>query len=286
MKRNIELQKIYLVQCLNYAASYLRLNKPQLDTLNYMCNFLNDSEELFEVIVFFSKVTELSSLSIRLKEIYNFITYGKIDYSKISETFKKQANDLIQELNSALKCLSTDRMKEIVHAKDVLFESETDENAQVESEKTEALTTNKDEYENNYDNKIKVEYNDSDNSAFKLFEMQLVEEVKCFDIILQKLYQNEIDLIEIKDCISKVDDMKENCLKFGLETVAEMHEIFQNSLSLILKNTIPVTKELIESMRSCLIVIVAVVRNKNIDIAYYYSRTEILSKQINYYFEK
>jgi hypothetical protein len=57
-----------------------------------------------------------------------------------------------------------------------------------------------------------------------------------------------------------------------------MHEILVSVLSFIEQKKLDVNKSLVESMRACLIVIVAVVRAKDVDITNYLNKAENLGK--------
>jgi hypothetical protein len=80
--------------------------------------------------------------------------------------------------------------------------------------------------------------------------------------------------------------MKEHALladshEFNL--IAKMHEIVASALDAVYKGNLLVDKKLIESLRACLIVIVAVVKRKDVDITGYLNRAEEFG---NKYFNK
>ena len=59
-----------------------------------------------------------------------------------------------------------------------------------------------------------------------------------------------------------------------------MHTIVADSLRLITSGEINPVKEVVESLRACLIVIVAVVRGKEVDITNYLNRAEDFGRKI------
>jgi len=60
-----------------------------------------------------------------------------------------------------------------------------------------------------------------------------------------------------------------------------MHTIFYTALLSIKDKKIAIDKNLIESLRACLIVIVAVVRGKDVNITNYLNKSENLGKFLN-----
>jgi len=60
-----------------------------------------------------------------------------------------------------------------------------------------------------------------------------------------------------------------------------MHKIFSSALDLIKNKELLPIIPVIEGMRACLIVIVALVRGKDVDITLYLNRAENFGKQIN-----
>ena len=60
----------------------------------------------------------------------------------------------------------------------------------------------------------------------------------------------------------------------GFKTIAKMHTITATSLNEILIGNLTVNKSVIEAIRACLIVIVALVKKKEVDISGYLKRAE------------
>jgi len=69
----------------------------------------------------------------------------------------------------------------------------------------------------------------------------------------------------------------------GFHILAKMHEIIASSFDAIIKGNLVADKPVIESLRACLIVIVAVVKRKEVDITGYLNRAEEFG---NKYFNK
>ncbi len=63
---------------------------------------ISKSEDLKLDIAEMKKITELSTLAIRLNEIYNYLTQSQIDLFKFSEKFKDHSQYLIKDLSHML----------------------------------------------------------------------------------------------------------------------------------------------------------------------------------------
>ena len=64
----------------------------------------------------------------------------------------------------------------------------------------------------------------------------------------------------------------------GFEILSQMHTIISEGLIHLKNKSLVPSKEVIESIRACLIVIVAVVKSKEIDIKNYLNRAEVFGK--------
>jgi hypothetical protein len=69
--------------------------------------------------------------------------------------------------------------------------------------------------------------------------------------------------------------------KNGYEIIAEMHRIISRALLMIKSRELMPGKNIIESIQACLIVIVAVVRGKDVDITNYLNKAEDFGEEIN-----
>lgn len=106
------------------------------------------------------------------------------------------------------------------------------------------------------------------------FEPTILSPIKPLDNILKKISNNEIDYEEL---IKYSEIMQENAAlsrRIGFEILSEMHSIISKALILIKNRELMPGKEVIESLRACLIVIVAVVRGKDVDINNYLNKAE------------
>ncbi len=98
----MDLIKQYIAQSLTAASNNLRLTNHQLESLGLLREVLLKSEDLSADIDKMKTITELSTLAIRLNEIYNYLSHGKIDFFKFSDQFKEHSQYLINDLTQLL----------------------------------------------------------------------------------------------------------------------------------------------------------------------------------------
>ena len=79
------------------------MNSQQIEVVGLLRETIINSENLGETLFKMKKSTVLSKLAIRLHEVYNFLTHGKVDFLKISEQFREHSGYLIRDLNQFLE---------------------------------------------------------------------------------------------------------------------------------------------------------------------------------------
>ena len=99
----MDLIKQYIAQSLTAASNNLRLTNHQLEALGLLREVLLKSDDLAADIGKMKKITELSTLAIRLNEIHDYLTHHKIDFFKFSEQFKEHSRYLINDLTNLLE---------------------------------------------------------------------------------------------------------------------------------------------------------------------------------------
>jgi hypothetical protein len=255
-------KRMYLVQLLQYSATFLKLNKEQESLLYYFCNYLVTSNDLkadFQQLV---KISEISALALKLKHAYEYISSPKLQFINISEYFKKQTNEIIYDLLNFLNKVDLNKLKDIL-LPGLEIEYKEENNLEIETK-----TINK--------NIETVE-----NPDYKKFEKRIIQQIKYYDEFLTRLYQQGIDLNELMEAVDEAKKIEEEIEEHKFEVLANIQNTFSTTLELIFKNTLPITNDTIESLRACLIVIAAVIKNKDIDLSYYLSRVDNLKKIIN-----
>jgi len=290
----MDLIKQYIIQSLSAASNNLRLSTEKIEVVALLREVIVRSNDLHSDIKAMKKVTELSTLAIRLNEIYNYLTQGQIDLFKLSDKFKEHSQFLIKDLSHMLDMVSPGTFKKAIEKlaenretgpgkipekqseqknKDGLSidlsKRQPDENVFVKPE-TEIIKE-----------KLIFEEEKDDESLFiQNYESEILKPVKPIDNLLKQLSKNEYNP---EDLINYAKLMKVNgemSAKIGFDIISNMHRILAKSLFLIRIRELMPGREVIEAMRACLIVIVAVVKGKEVDITNYLNRAEEFGKKI------
>ena len=125
------------------------------------------------------------------------------------------------------------------------------------------------------------ELNQDNDFNFENFEEKVLRPVKELDPFLNRVLKYEYTENQINTYIKIMFDNAELSKKVGFEILSNMHGIFARGLELINQKKIAPSSNVIESLRACLIVIVAVVRGKEVDITNYLTRAENFGKTIS-----
>ena len=283
----MDLAKQYIIQCIVAAANNLRLSSEKIETVAILRERLNNCESLSEEIKNFKKITELSKLGIKLGDLQNFIDNGKIEFVKFSDKFKEHSYGLVKELNGVLDIftphaarmsfqkfdtggLNIDLTNQKVNSFDAIVQSPPEIELPKRSrayELREAI--------------IFEELNKENDFNFENFEEKILRPVKELDPFLNRVLKYEYTENEINSHIKIMYENAELSKKVGFEIISNMHSIFAKGLELINQKKIAPSSNVIESLRACLIVIVAVVRGKDVDITNYLTRAENFGKTIS-----
>lgn len=282
----MNLIKQYIIQSISAASNNLRLSTEKIEVVALLRNQILDSENLEKDISEMKKITEFSRLAIRLNEIYNYLNNNKIDFFKFSDKFKEHSQYLIKDLSQMLDMVNPTTFRVALSKLNI---NETNEPPiQIIEEQPITLEQPKEvEKQNEVSESEKIKEkiifeDEKDDEAlfFQNFEAALLKPIKPLDEILKKL-QNET--IAPEELLKYAKIMKMNgdlSAKVGFDVIAGMHRICAKSLILVKAGEIKPEKEVIEAMRACLIVIVAAVRNKDVDITVYLNRAEEFSKKL------
>lgn len=279
----MDLIKQYISQSITIAANNLRLNNQQIEVVALLKEAIIKSDNLSDDLINMKKITELSLLAIRLNEIYNFLTQNQIDLLKISDQFKEHSRHLIKDLRHMLDVSTPLSFKAAIEKlkngfnlpkeeiKIDLSKRVPDENPFVKHE-TDLIKE-----------KIILEDNPGDfddDELIQKFETSIISPIKPLDNLLKKLSHDDInyeDLLKFSKIMSSNAQLSE---RIGFEILTSMHNIIAKALLLIRNRDMMPGKEVIESLRACLIVIVAVVRGKEVDISNYLNKAEDFGNKI------
>lgn len=280
----MDFAKQYIIQCIIAAANNLRLSSEKIETIAIIRERLNESKDLLEEIKNFKKVTELSKLGIKLHEVYNFIDNGKIDFSKLSDKFKEHVFSLVKELNTSLDILTPHSIREIFNRISPNETKEVVSEIQIKGTSTpldEAIEIPKRSRADEIKEEIIFEDLEKENPFnFENYEEKIIKPVKELDSFLNRVLKFNYTDGEMNSFIKILNENAEISKKISFEVISNMHIILAKGLELINQKKIAPSINVIESLRACLIVIVAIVRNKEVDITNYLTRAENFGKTI------
>lgn len=286
----MNLVKQYIIQSISAASNNLRLNTQKIEVVALLRETILKSQDLNDDIKKMKKVTELSTLAIRLSEIHNYLTQGVIDFFKISEKFKEHSHYLIKDLSHMLDMVNPVTFKQALEkmnppdeepvvkaTENNIPENLSEIRIDFSKRHTDAFT---DYYEINTDEDQNKKTDEND-LIFRNFEESILQPIKPIESFLKNFDENKTNTKILSEYAELIKKNGEKSEKAGFEVLSNMHNIVALSLKMIINKDIEPTIEIIESIRACLIVIVAVVRGKEVDITHYLSKAESFGKQIN-----
>ncbi|MGE5402241.1 MAG: hypothetical protein ACM3S2_17725 [Ignavibacteriales bacterium] len=272
------------------------MNTEKIEVVALIREKICQSEDLEADIRSMKKVTELSTFAIRLGEIYNFISKSKVDFLKISDKFKEHSYYIVKDLNNLLEKVNPQSYRQILlEMKNSSIQADLAkrnvEMAVLEDGDFEVITKNESPVKEvipepsvTEEVKTKEEQRPKDdqdeNLLFENYEERILTPIKELDALLKNLALSKVQSEELDKYSGIMSKNAELSKKIGFEIIANMHNIFAKALSLISKEAIYPVREVIEGMRASLIVIVAVVRGKDVDIKGYLSKAEDFGKKI------
>jgi flagellar biosynthesis regulator FlaF len=111
------------------------------------------------------------------------------------------------------------------------------------------------------------------------FEKKILEPIKSLDEILKGLATGKMNQKELNNYSEIMEDNAALSNQRGFKVLAKMHMIVASAFSDIVTGSLIVDKTVIEALRACLIVIVAVVKKKQVDISGYLNRSEEFARK-------
>lgn len=282
----MEFIKQYITQSISAAANSLRLSTHQIEIVALLKDAIIKSDNLSNDLLKMKKITELSTLAIKLNEIYNFLNQNTVDFFKISDQFKDHSRNLIKDLNHLLDTttpLSFKNALEKLNPKEDEAKSEIKEEIKIDlsKRKVDDEIFLKPETEKIKEKIILDDENDYEELFIQNFETNILKPIKPLDQMLKNLSRDDFDYEEISSFIKVMTDNGRLSKKIGFEIISNMHETIAETLTLIKSRKLMPGKEIIEGLRACLIVIVAVVKGKEVDITNYLNRADELQQKIS-----
>ncbi len=279
----MEFNKEYISQAISNAANNLRLSSERIEVVALLRERFNNAVSINDEISQMKKVTELSKFAIKVSELNQFIENGKIDFSKLSDKFKEHSHYLVKDLSYVLDVVTPNMARSIFKGiDDKLIELEIQKQVELKKAKEqERLGEQKSAAEQIKEKLILDDLDDNSDFIFENYVDTVLKPIKGLDPFLLKLQNSNATEDEILEVIEKMRNHAELSKKVGFEILCNMHLIFAKGIELILEEELPPSGEIIENLRACLIVIVAIVRNKNVDINNYLTRAEDFGKSLN-----
>lgn len=280
----MDLAKQYILQSITAAASNLRLNNQRIELIAILKEVISKSRDLQHDLNQMKKITSLSKFAIKLNEMYKYLNEGSVDFLKLTDRFKEQSYNLIRELNNFLDLVEPTSFKQTLHQLteaeskiiEIVNEAEQIDPGLIEIKNDESVE------------KIEVSETINDQkpltderaSAFNNFESQMLKPIKILDSMLNKLEIDPELPAELEEYSQLMIANAKLSSEHGFEILSQMHEILAAGFTHLKNQTIHPSREVIESLRSCLIVIVAVVKSKEVDIKNYLNRAEVFGSFI------
>lgn len=282
----MEFIKQYITQSISAAANSLRLSTHQIEIVALLKDAIIKSNDLSNDLIKMKKITELSTLAIKLNEIYNFLIHNNIDFFKISDQFKEHSRNLIKDLNHLLDTTTPLSFKNALeklnpHTEEFKTEKKEEIKIDLSKRKVDEEIFIKPETEKIKERIILDDENESEELFIQNFETNILKPIKPLDQMLKNLSNDDFDYEEISSFIKIMSDNGRLSKKIGFEIISDMHETIAQTLTLIKNRKLMPGKEIIEGLRACLIVIVAVVKGKEVDITNYLNRADDLQQKIS-----
>ncbi len=278
----MNLIKQYIIQSITNAANSLRLSTQKIEVVGLLKELISKSEDLEADIIKMKKITQFSTLAIRLNEIYNYLIQSQVDMSKLSDKFREHSQYLIKDLNNMLENVGPVSFKEAVEVFYNKDRSESSGEINIDlSRRTAGDITFEPENRESIKEKIIMDEEKEDDIFFQNYESTVLKPIKPLDAMLKNLAEGETDEADIISFADTLNHNAEVSSRAGFEIIANMHKITAKALRLINNKFLTPDKATVESMRACLIVIVAVVRGKEVDITNYLNRAEEFGERID-----
>lgn len=282
----MEFIKQYITQSISAAANSLRLSTHQIEIVALLKDAIIKSGNLSDDLIRMKKITELSTLAIKLNEIYNFLNQNTIDFFKVSDQFKDHSRNLIKDLNHLLDTTTPLAFKtalEKLNPKEdiVATDQKSEINVDLSKRKIDDEVFLKPETEKIKEKIILDDESDNEELFIQNFETNILKPIKPLDLMLKNLSKDDFDYEEISSFIKVMSDNGRLSKKIGFEIISDMHETIAKTLTLIKNRKLMPGKEIIEGLRACLIVIVAVIKGKEVDITNFLNRADELQQKIS-----
>lgn len=287
----MDLIKQYIVQSITTASSNLRLSNQHIEVIAMLKEAILRSDDIQHDLNQMKKITELSKIAIKLGEMHHYLDEESIDFFKVTDKFKEHSYNLIKELNYMLDMVNPSSFRQTLDwliepekkVVEIIIEPERKSNGKLGNEllskNLESLSNTIPEAAGNKEMVLLEDEKDKDDlDTFNTFESTILKPIKSIDSMLNEINIDFEIPVEVEKYSKLMSVNAKLSSKNGFEILTQMHEIISEGLLHLKNKSLIPSKEVIESLRACLIVIVAVVKSKEVDIKNYLNRAEVFGK--------
>lgn len=250
----MEFSKKYIIQCLGHAASNIRLKGEALENLSLLKNYIHRFPDLEYLFGEMKKVTALSRIGIKLNEIYVYSESDRVDFSTLSKEFLRQSAELITPLMFLLNDNSTEKLENYLSAIKLPQKEQSEPEPEKELSEETLLETQL---------KCREDFNN-------LF----IPLIKELNELLDNIATNSIEESKIKRYISLIEEKIKIAESANIEIVIRVLNIAVAALDYLLVTLGQNNSEIIEKIRSAFIIVVVVLRGKDVDLGLYLEEVE------------
>ncbi len=243
-------EREYIIQTYENAANNLRLNSHRLINHTLLKEFFSDCEKLERSIDEMKKITELAKLGVRLGKSVEF-THSVPQFISLSSAMKEQVNELIPIVREVLDSFAPEELAaKLEQIKNSISKSVEADEANIEKTNT---------------TDVVVEV------------VNLIRQVDDYLNLCSSGSLSSDDKEKFVEIVSKINSALNN---FSRDLIIEMKNIFNELFNRIISRGFSYPEE-IEAMRACLIVTVAELKEKDVDVSQFIAlaRNSILGKE-------
>ncbi|HEY6906732.1 MAG TPA: hypothetical protein VI230_04650, partial [Ignavibacteriaceae bacterium] len=184
----MNLIKQYIIQSITSAANSLRLSTQKIEVVVLLKELISRSDDLESDIKRMKKITQFSTLAIKLNDIYNFLTQAQVDMSRLSDQFRDHSQSLIKDLNNMLEMVSPVSFKEAVNNLNDKRDAETGKEISIDlsGRSTDDIQFESDDGET-IKEKIIMDEEKGDDVFFQNYESTVLKPIKPLDAMLKNL---------------------------------------------------------------------------------------------------
>lgn len=301
----MDLRKQYLIQCIVTASNALRLNAHNIEVLALLRQSIASSEDLESDFIQMKKIMELAKLSARLLEIYNHLTKNRIDFTKLSIQFAEHSRSLVNDLGYLLERAVITKFAPALNQIQKNGKSDTIE-LDLTGRKDRSFT--KDSFEEDgstqqtgekvqlseilYEKSIPIEPSLPESEKlfsinnFETFEKIVLEQINLYQPLMQDIEAMRSNSEELLVFSKAMKELAEHSENYSITLLAKMLDTMSKGAFLLANKRIPEVKQVAESFRSCMIVAVTMIKQKQIDISVYVTKAERFAVGIEQYYGK